>query len=432
MNSIWMDTVGLPRYAPLRGDLRTDVLIIGGGLAGVLCAHTLHKEGIRCILIEADRLGSGTSGHTTAKVTSQHGLIYHRIRRTYGDDAARLYYEANEKALDRYREMSQTIDCDFEERDSYVYACESTVELEKELYALDAIGASATFTGQLALPFAISGAIRFPRQAQFHPRKFLAGLLDGLTIYEHTRAIAFDGRCVRTKEGSITASHIVVATHFPLFNKHGGYPLKLYQHRSYVLALEGIPPVNGMFVDARDTGLSLRDSGDYVLLGGGAHRTGEEGGKWRELEAFAKRYYANATVGRAWAAQDCMSLDGMPYIGQYAKGTPRLYVVTGFNKWGMTASMVAAQLLCEEIKGKRSPYASLFSPSRRVWHPQLAINAWEAMRHIVTLKAPRCPHMGCALNWNAAEHSWDCACHGSRFAKDGTALDGPANGPLKR
>lgn len=428
MNSIWMDTVTLPSFAPLQGDVRTDVLIIGGGLTGVLCAYTLHNAGVRCVLIEADRLGLGTSGHTTAKLTSQHGLLYHRICRTYGEERARLYYEANEKALARFREMSRTIACDLEERDSYVYACDNTAEIEKELKALDAIGASAAYAEHLPLPFTVAGAVKFPRQAQFHPRKFMAGLLDGLTIHEHTRAAAFDGRRVQTAEGSVTASHIVVATHFPLFNKHGGYPLKLYQHRSYVLALEGAPHVGGMYVDAKDTGLSFRDSGKYVLLGGGAHRTGEDGGKWRELETFAKTHYREATVSRAWAAQDCMSLDGIPYIGTYAGGTPRMYVATGFNKWGMTAAMVASQMVCEAILERSSPYTALFSPSRRMWHPQLVVNALEAIRHIVTFKTPRCPHMGCALEWNEAEHSWDCACHGSRFAKDGTILDGPANG----
>ena len=201
-----------------------------------------------------------------------------------------------------------------------------------------------------------------------------------------------------------------------MLNKHGGYFLKLYQHRTYELALENAPDVQGMYVDASKTGASLRNYKNLLLLGGGSHRTGKSGGGWRELEGLARR----------WATQDCMSLDGVPYIGQYAKSTPGLYVVSGFNKWGMTSAMAAAILLSDLILGRDNPWEEVFCPARTILRPQLALNLWESALSLLTPTVPRCPHMGCALKYNAAERSWDCPCHGSRFDIHGALIDNPA------
>ena len=181
-----------------------------------------------------------------------------------------------------------------------------------------------------------------------------------------------------------------------------------------------------MYVDEGEKGLSFRDYKGFLLLGGGGHRTGKKGGGWRELEDFAKRRYPQAGIAARWAAQDCMTLDGVPYVGRYSWGTKGLYVATGFNKWGMTSSMAAARLLADLVQGKENPWAELFSPSRRVLRPQLAANAWESTMGLLTPTVPRCPHMGCALKYNPQEHSWDCPCHGSRFGEDGELLDNPA------
>ena len=219
---------------------------------------------------------------------------------------------------------------------------------------------------------------------------------------------------------------IIVTTHFPILNKHGSYFLKLYQHRSYVLALKGAQHLDGMYVDEDKKGLSFRTYGDLLLLGGGSHRTGKKGGNWHELEEFARKYYPSARVVSKWATQDCMSLDGVPYIGQYSKNTPDLYVATGFNKWGMSSSMVSAMILSDLVQGKPNEYAQVFSPSRSILRPQLAINALESTVGLLTPTAPRCPHLGCALKYNKAEHSWDCPCHGSRFSESGELINNPA------
>ena len=423
----------MPAFAQLDRDLKTDVLIIGGGLCGLLCARRLTDAGIRCALIEAGRICSGVSARTTAKITSQHGPIYHRLLRSMGPERARMYYEANEAALDRYRAMCSGIDCCFETRDAYVYETDGVEALEKEAAALERIGAAFDRVDHVdCLPFSVRGAIRFRNQAQFHPLRFAGAIAGGLTIFEHTAARAYDGRDVVTDGGRITAKKLLVATHFPLFNKHGAYFLKLYQHRSYVLALAGAPDVHGMFIDARETGLSLRNAGNLLLLGGGSHRTGKQGGGWAELTAFAHAHFPGAREVCRWATQDCMTLDGVPCIGRYAAGTPSLYVATGFNKWGMTASMIAADLLCDLLQDRKNDYAPLFSPQRSILHPQLLCNALETAAGLLTPTVPRCPHMGCALKWNPQERSWDCACHGSRFSEDGALLNTPATGGLRR
>ena len=432
MKSIWNETASLPEFAPLEGDVSTDVLIIGGGLAGILCAYELQQAGVDCILVEKDRICRGVTGNTTAKITAQHGLIYGKLTGTYGIETAAQYFEANRQALERYRTLCSGIDCDFEDADSLVYSAEDERKLERELRILLRLGAEADFVKKTDLPIKTAGAVRLWHQAQFHPLKFVAGITKDLNIYEHTAVHSFDGRGYVTNRGRIRAKKTIVATHFPIWNKHGGYFLKMYQHRSYVLALEGAPKVDGMYVSDRENGLSFRNWGDFLLLGGGSHRTGKQGGGWAELERFAWLHYPGAKIKAMWATQDCMSLDGVPYIGRYGKDTPELLVATGFNKWGMTSSMVASQLLRDLVLEKNNPYQQVFSPQRSILHPQLAKNAAESAVNLLTPTTPRCPHLGCALKWNPQERTWDCPCHGSRFEKDGKVLDGPATGDIKK
>lgn len=288
------------------------------------------------------------------------------------------------------------------------------------------------YTETLGIPVKTSGAIGFLHQAQFDPVKFIAGIVKDLPIYEHTKAQEFVGNTVKTGRCRIHARKIILATHFPILNKHGGYFLKLYQQRSYVVALENAGKVEGMYLGEGKEGLSFRNAGDLLLLGGGSCRTGKKSGGWQMLEQKAKQLYPGAAVKYRWATQDCMSLDGIPYIGQYSPGTPDLYVATGFNKWGMTSSMVAAGILTDLVAGRKNLYAPIFAPDRSLLRPQLFRNAAESTWNLVRPTAPRCPHLGCALHWNKQEHSWDCSCHGSRFSEEGTLLDGPATGDLRK
>jgi len=422
----------MPSFPALEHDLKTDVLIVGGGMAGNLCANMLEQAGVNYALIEADRICSGVTRNTTAKITSQHGLIYEKLLRMHGPEIARKYWEANEAAITAYRKLAQSIDCNFTQADNYIYSKDNLQKLEAEKEALDKLGIPAELITETQLPFSVKGAIRFRNQAQFHPLKFAAEIAKDLHIYEHTSAREFAGNRVLTDYGTITASKIIITTHFPLINKHGGYFLKLYQQRSFVLALKNAQNIDGMYLDAEENGLSFRSHGEYLLLGGGGHRTGKEGGGWESLREFAKKYYPKAKEVTHWATQDCISLDGIPYIGRYGRNTPDLFVATGFNKWGMTSSMVAAMILSDMVQGKENPYAQVFRPNRSLLRKQLFANALESAGNLLTLKKPRCPHLGCALRWNRQEHSWDCPCHGSRFDQDGKLLENPATADLKK
>lgn len=432
MDSIWKKTSECPGFKTLDKDIKTDVLIIGGGMAGILCAYMLHRAGIDYVLAEAQTVCSGVTESTTAKITSQHGLIYARMIRRFGAEKAKQYLSANEAALRKYRELCRSIDCDFETKDSYVYSLDNRKKLEDEVSALNRLGFHSEFTENIQLPFSVAGAVRFGAQAQFNPLKFVSAIFPGMNIYEHTVVRELIGTTAVTENGRITAKRIIVATHFPFLNKHGGYFLKLYQERSYVIAIENAPDVGGMYVDEAQKGMSFRNYKNYLLVGGGSHRTGKQGGNWRELHDFIARYYPGSKEKCHWATQDCMSLDDIPYIGEYSSRTDGLYVATGFNKWGMTSSMVAAMILSDMILGKKNQYEEVFSPSRSILRPQLAVNALEAAAGYLTPTAKRCPHLGCALKWNSAERTWDCPCHGSRFSRDGELIDNPATGDLRK
>lgn len=431
MKSIWNGSTEIPNFQRLGGTRNTDVLIIGGGLAGVLCAYFLKQKGVDCILAEGGKICSGTTANTTAKITSQHGLIYHKLLKKLGAEKASMYLYANQNAVEEYKKLCRNIDCNYEIKDNYVYSLDDRSLLEKEINSLSKIGYKADFKNNLPLPFETVGAVKFSNQAQFNPLKFVSELCKDLNIFENTFIYEIRDNRALTDSGEINAKKIIVTTHFPFINKHGSYFLKLYQHRSYAIALNNAPNINGMYVDENKKGMSFRNYGKYLILGGGSHRTGKKGGSWNEIRDAAARFYPESNEKFHWAAQDCMSLDSIPYIGHYSKRMNDLYVATGFNKWGITSSMVSAMLLSDMVVGKKPDWAEVFSPSRSIITPQLAVNAFEATVNLLTPSTKRCPHLGCALKWNKAERSWDCPCHGSRFSSDGILLENPSTGNIK-
>ncbi|MCM1056932.1 MAG: FAD-dependent oxidoreductase [Firmicutes bacterium] len=452
MESLWESTTRIPGRKPAEGLYERDVVVIGAGMTGILTAWQLQKAGKRVAVLEAGRIGAGQTGRTTAKITSQHGMIYSRLLREIGQRKARLYAEANQKAIEAYEHIIKEngIDCDFERLPAYLYSTLDRTGLCAEAAAASALGIDAHEAEIRELPFTAVGAVCFENQAQFHPLKFIRALAAKLEIYENSPARSIGSQIVCTDRARFLTKSVVLATHYPLRDVPGFYFLRQHQERSYVVALKDCEPLHGIYYSVDAAGLSLRSAGDVLLLGGNAHRTGEsrKGGGYGSLKAAACKFYPQAEIVHMWAAQDCMPHDGVPLIGRYSRWHPNWYVATGYGKWGMTSAMAAALLLTDMITGKRNPWESLFAPGRI--RPEagrdkfrtdvkVSVNGlWKgATRSRERCRCgegefqARCTHMGCKLIWNPHEKSWECPCHGSRFDGAGRILDGPAQRPLK-
>lgn len=476
MESIWSKGCQIKKRDRLTGDLETEVAVIGAGMAGVLTAYQLQKAGKRVAVLEADRIGGGQTRNTTAKITAQHGLIYHRLLREQGEEKARQYANANMEAVREYRRvvMAENIDCDLEETCAYIYG-DDMEQLQQEAEAAAKLDLPAAIVTGETLPIPAEGAVRMEGQAQFDPLKFLRAVSDKLTIYENTPVRTVESDCLTTDTGTVRAAQIVFACHYPFVNFPGMYFARMHQERSYVLALKGAPCAGGMFLGAGEHGYSLRDCGDLLLFGGEGHRTGEnsEGGRYEALLQAAETLFPGCREAARWSAQDCVTADGVPYIGRYASSQPNWYVATGFGKWGMTSSMVSAILIRDLICGGESPWAEVFDPGRFDWEAlgKIAGESGQAVKGLARQifqiptesagKIPpghggvvlldgekagvykdedgtlypvdiRCPHLGCQVEWNPDEKSWDCPCHGSRFDRFGKLLSGPAQEDLGR
>lgn len=426
MNYLWDDEIPRRQYPALKGDRKTDVLIIGGGMAGVLCAYRLKELGVDCLLAEGGRIGNGITRGTTAVLSAQHDKLYLDIVRQFGEAKAKQYLEANLRAVRRYRKLAEKYPCDWEEKPSYMYTHGDTEKLRQEAKTVARLGFPAEFVRETPLPFPVAGAVRYPEMAQFHPLKFLLGISEDLPILEHTFIREIKGTTAIADEGSIEAKKIIVATHFPILNRKGLYSMKLYQKRSFVVALERAEDVQGTYVGTAESSMYFRNYKDLLLVGGGDHRTGKNGGGFDAVHEFIQKHFPDAVERYAWAAQDCMSLDEIPYIGRYSPSAPDLYVASGFNEWGMSSSMAAAEILGDLICNGQSAYAPVFSPDRSMMRAQLFKNMGETLIDFMFPTFRRCSHLGCALKWNPSEHTWDCPCHGSRFSEQGGVMDNPA------
>ena len=470
MESIWSQTCQLRQREALPGDMKTDIAVIGAGMAGILIASALQGAGRRVVVLEAKRTAGGQTRNTTAKLTCQHGLLYEKLIRTLGEEKARQYAQANAAALMEYRRIiaDRNIDCELEQRDACVYGS-NAAQLRKEAEAAAALGLPAFFVEETKLPFPTAGAVCFANQAQFHPLKFLQTISEPLTIYENTSVQSVEENQLITTRGRVQAEQIVFACHYPFVNFPGMYYARMHQERSYVIALENAARMDGMWIGAEQGAYSFRNYGPLLLLGGGGHRCGENsaGGRYDLLRQQAALWFPGSREVAHWSAQDCVTADSVPYIGPYAASRPNWYVATGFQKWGMTSSMVAAMLLRDRICGKENPWAEVFDPGRfdektltglaqesvqavKGLAKQLFQIPAEAAKEltpghggVVFWKGKklgvykdesgalwpvdiRCPHLGCQLEWNPDERSWDCPCHGSRFDYRGKLISGPA------
>lgn len=446
MESVWMKDTEIRKREALSGDMEAPVAVIGAGLTGILTAYYLKKAGIPAVVLEADRIGGGQTKNTTAKITSQHGLVYERLIRTFGNRMAQHYAAANEEAIGEYERLirEKGIYCDFVRCPACLYSGTDRERLKREAEAAKSLGIEASFGTDCELPFPVAGVTRFEKQARFHPLKFLAQMAEEVEVYEQTKVLKAENEKVETDRGTVRAEYIVFASHYPFMNVPGYYFARMYQERSYVAALKGAERPESMYLGIDRDGLSFRACGDLLLLGGGSHRTGtnqsDKAGKrcrYGMLRERGKQLYPGCSEVFRWSAQDCMTLDGLPYIGRFSERRPNWYVATGFGKWGMTSAMVSAQILTAQISGRDCPVADVFSPQRRF----TARAAMEFMVHGAhTVKGlakhllpagdgkiiPNCPHMGCRLEKNPEEGTYDCPCHGSRFDAEGHLIDGPA------
>ena len=294
MESIWKKTCDREKRQALEGHIRADTAVIGGGMAGVLTAWHLEQSGVSTVILEADQIGGGQTGNTTAKITSQHGMFCHTFLEKKGEETSRKYVQANQDAVEEYKKIvrEEHIDCGLIECDACVYS-DDEEKIRMETEAARSLGIDASFKTQVEIPVSCAGAVCFPGQARFHPLKFIGALAERLTVYEGTPVAEVDGNLVKTPHGSVEADKIVFAAHFPFIDFPGMYFARMHQERSYVLALENAGKIDNMYIgDGEDT-LSFQQYDKYILLGGQAHRTGEnhEGGCYENLRKTAERLY---------------------------------------------------------------------------------------------------------------------------------------------
>jgi glycine/D-amino acid oxidase-like deaminating enzyme/nitrite reductase/ring-hydroxylating ferredoxin subunit len=495
LESHWMQTTPATDHPRLAGPLEIDVAVVGGGIAGVCTAWEVAATGRSVAVLEADRVVTGVTGYTTAKLSSLHTLVYAKVAQAFGSEAARLYAESQQSAVERAVTVSAElgIDCDLERVPGFTYAEseEHLQDIHDEVEAARAAGLPASFVTDTGLPFPVAGAVRVEEQAQFHPRKYLLGLAEDLTrrggrIFERTRAVGLEeGKPCRvtTERGStVVARDVVVATHYPVFDRALLFA-RLSPRRELVVAgpLSGERDPAGIYITQEENTRSVRTAplpdGRRLLIVTGEHFTpgaADVTERFERLLAWTRERFPGVEITYRWATQDNSTTDGVPFVGPFHPGAEHVHVAAGFGGWGMSSGIMAGRLLAAAIAGQRPPWADLYDPRRlhplREAGPMLKLQAGVA-RHfvgdrirgshvdsleeieagsgavvriggeqcavyrgedgVVTALSARCTHLGCIVHFNDAERAWECPCHGSRFGLDGAVLQGPANRPLQ-
>ncbi|MGN7359187.1 FAD-dependent oxidoreductase [Paenibacillus sp. SAF-054] len=494
--SLWRATTDLPSFPRLDQDIQVDAAIVGGGIAGITTAYLLSRQGCKVAIVEAGSILNGTTGHTTAKVTAQHGMLYDELLSHFGEEKTQMYYQANRDALDFIRTTASelNIDCDLQTESAFVYmeTDEQLQKLQKEFDAYIKLGIPGQWRDKLPIPLNVSGAIEMPDQAQYHPLRYLKPLVEqivknGGQIFEHTTIVDLE------KEGPFTlitdrgkykvrCSHVVSASHFPFFDGGGLYFTRLHAERSYAVAFQPETAYErGTYISADKPSRSLRTANwngqELIIAGGENHKTGQSictHSHYEEIEKFGGKLFGIKGIPFRWSAQDLVTLDKVPYIGQITSGDKGIYVATGFNKWGMTHGTLSGMMLSDLILGKDHPYTELYTPSRFKADPSVknfVVQNADVAKHFVAGKVglvhrkaedlqrdeggvithdgkraggykdtqgnlylvdTTCTHMGCEVEWNEGERSWDCPCHGSRFNYEGEVIEGPATEPLEK
>ena len=493
MNSYWVDTTTRPKFPKLDKNIDTDICIIGAGITGIMTAYMLLDKGLKITIIDKGEICSGVTENTTAKITSQHGLIYNYLEVTFGTEFASLYLESNKKAIDTIENIikKENIECEFERVDNYIYTCkdEYVQKIKDEVETINRLGVEAKLLDKIKLPFEIKAGIKLPTQAKFHPLKYLYKIVEilkrsGVDIYTNSIVINTkkEGKeyQVITENNVIKAKYVVMATHYPIKSFPGLHFLKMYQDRSYAIAIEPHAKIDtGMYISAETPVASFRPINEELLIiGGSDHKTGENSidldTSYKSLETYAKEIYPSMKVKYRWATQDCVSLDKVPYIGDFSNLMPHMYIATGYKKWGMTTSHVAAEIIRDKILEENNKYEEIYKATRmapiknhnefgnmlKQTTYSLGINKIKQSKYKIEDLAkdsggvveyqgrkmgiykdkdgkifavePYCKHLGCELSWNNLEKTWDCPCHGSRYDYTGKLITEPAVKDLDR
>ncbi|MDY0408256.1 FAD-dependent oxidoreductase [Virgibacillus soli] len=494
--SYWLQSTKIPSFPKLDQTIKDiDVGIVGGGITGLTAAYLLAKENKKVALIDAGNFLGGTTGHTTAKVTAQHGVIYDELMQHFGKEKAALYFQAQVDAMEMIKNHCNTLDifCDLTEQDAYIFATtdDGVHKLEKEAKAYEELGIDGELTNEMPLDISYKIALVMKNQLQYHPVKYLVGLLKeceryGVQFYENTVAVDVEfnkNPAIITREGErIYCRNVIVASHFPFYDGQGFYPTRMYAERSYVLGVKtNMPYPGGMYINAESPSRSVRSVSykgeDIWLIIGENHKTGQ--GKdtlayYEALEQFAEKNFGIKQFLYRWSTQDLITLDKLPYVGNITKAQNNVFVATGYRKWGMTNGTIAAKILTDQILDQENPYSELFTPSRFQADPALKeftkVNA-DVAKHLIKGKLEytkakldelqqdeatitringkragayrdqegqvyivntTCTHLGCEVEWNEGERTWDCPCHGSRFSYTGEVVEGPAKRPLEK
>lgn len=490
MNSYWINSTEKSEiFNEIDANYQADVCIVGAGICGLSTAYYLSKSGLKVIVVDKDDIGMKTSGHTTAKITFQHNLIYDYLINSFGYDLALGYLKANRQAIKNIKKIidDENIDCDFEYQDNFIYTIkpEELNKIHLEVEALNSLGEPAEFVTKCNLPFKIAGAVKTKNQAQFHPRKYMLGLSKSIKSYGgliFTNSLVTDikknleGYTTFVNNYTIDSKYVVLACHYPFINFPGIYFSKMYQSTSYAIAIDTQKKVfDGMYINVKEPIYSFRNAiyndKKLIIMSGGDHKTGfnpESNNGYAPLEKTAHTLFPNCDILYRWDTRDCITLDKIPYIGEFSNLMPNMYVATGFNKWGMTSSNVAANIIKDKILNIYNEYAFVFESTRvnpvknRVELGHMASQVFKSFvsnrikvpshtllsidkgnggiikingtnvgiyrdtNGAVYAVNPTCTHLGCQLTWNNLDKTWDCPCHGSRFDYTGKNIYDPA------
>lgn len=496
MDSFWIENFETETYPKLEENLNVDVCIIGGGLTGISCGYYLSNAGLKTCILEKDKIMQKASGHTTAKITAQHGLIYKYLFDSYGKEIAKKYLDSNLEAITNIKNIIDTenIDCDFEFQNSYIYTTDENQikKIKDEIKVLEKLNYNVRFLDKINLPIAnVKGAIEFHHQAQFNPIKYACSLCKYITnhnglIFENSKVIKMkkieNKYNVYSNGKIVNAKYVIIATRYPIINFPGFHFIKMYSEASYLIAANTSSSLfKGMYINAENPTYSFRtalyDGKPILLVGGFNHKRGAKidlTNSYNYLEEKAKELYPDSKVLYKWNTHDSISLDKIPYIGEFSNFYPNVYVATGFKKWGMTASNVSANIITDKILGNKNKYEDIYTPLRLqpIKNRKEFMNILKESSHSLIFNKldlpsaqpkdvkngegkivndngikvgiyknengeeykiiPKCMHFGCELTWNALDKTWDCPCHGSRYNFDGKLIYGPSKKDLKR